>query len=477
MKNNENFEPLKDRWPELHKYAGFAEIYIHNDPQTAIIKLRCFLETLVGFLYRELRLSSEPSDGLFEKLKSQHFESVVENPIRQKMHAIRVHGNKAAHGNEIANKEAIHLLKEAYLLGRWIYTTYNENHGNNYPDFVVPQLPEGVSTNLKTVNESLAKQLKDAQTAQRKTQKQISNLNSSPDETHLSEFRDASSRTSNSMDLQEENTSRLLKIEDSFTEYILTDGQAELVRLLGDFLLSNSENSFLLRGYAGTGKTFITKGLTEYFRSIGRNYVLAAPTGKAAKVIAKKTNSLAYTIHKTIYSLDKLSEYKDEDIDGTETYKFYAELSVNELPADTVYIVDEASMLSDVYNEMEFFRFGSGYLLRDFLKFVNLDHNDHRKKVIFIGDDAQLPPIGMNYSPALDANFLFREYNLRSNSYELKEVVRQKAESGVMANSITLRNALKKSVFNQLSLDFQFPDVARVGVTGQNHLRIRSIHC
>jgi ATP-dependent exoDNAse (exonuclease V) alpha subunit len=469
MENNKNFELLKDRWPELHKHAGFAETYIHNDPPTAIIKLRCFLEALVGFLYRDLRLSSEPSDGLYEKLKSQHFESVVENPIRQKMHAIRCHGNKAAHGKEIDNKDAIHLLKDAYLLGRWVYTTYNENFGNSYPDFVIPQSPEDVSENLNAANESLIQQLEDAkkdlehiQTAQQETQSQISNLNSSMDDADLSEFRGASSRASNSMDLQEENTRQLLKIEDSFAKYKLTDGQTELVRLLGNFLLSSLENSFLLRGYAGTGKTFITKGLTEYFRSIGRNYVLAAPTGKAAKVIAKKTNSLAYTIHKTIYSLDKLSEYKDEDIDGTETYKFYAELSVNELPADTVYIVDEASMLSDVYNEMEFFRFGSGYLLRDFLKYVNLDHNDHRKKVIFIGDDAQLPPIGMNYSPALDANFLFREYNLRPTSYELMEVVRQKAESGVMANSITLRNALKKDVFNQLSVDYQFPDVARV---------------
>ncbi len=135
-------------------------------------------------------------------------------------------------------------------------------------------------------------------------------------------------------------------------------------------------------------------GLTEYFRAIGRNYILAAPTGKASKVIANKTKSPAYTIHKTIYSFDDLVEYRDEEEDGTETFKFYAQLAVNNLSADTVYIVDEASMVADVHQEAEFFRFGSGFLLKDFLKFVNLDHNDHTKKVIFIGDDASCRPSG-----------------------------------------------------------------------------------
>ena len=167
-------------------------------------------------------------------------------------------------------------------------------------------------------------------------------------------------------------------------------------------------------------------------------------------------------MHRTIYSFKDIREYKDADVDGTETYKFYAELSVNELPADTVFIVDEASMVSDAYSEAEFFRFGSGYILRDFLKYVNLDHNDHRKKVIFIGDDAQLPPVGMSFSPALDEKYLLREHSVRSTSYELTEVVRQKADSGVMGNSIALRNSLKKRVFNQLSVDFSTPDVQPV---------------
>jgi hypothetical protein len=466
----ENFEFLHSQWPELYKHATLAERYVHDDPTTATIKLRCFAEALVGTLYRELQLPSEPSDGLIEKLKSEHFESIVESPIRQKLHAIRCHGNKAAHGNEIGNEKAVQLLKEAYLLGRWLFATYSENIGGSYPDFVISQSLEEVDANLSSVNERLAHQLEDAKrelaqlqaSERRQAQEQISNLSSSLDEARVSVFRNASSRASNSMDLQEENTRRLLRIEDAFAEYTLTDGQAELVSRLGNFLSSNSESAFLLRGYAGTGKTFITKGLTEYFRSIGRNYVLAAPTGKAAKVIAEKTKSPAFTLHRTIYSFKNISEYKDEDLDGSETYKFYAELAVNKLSADTVFIVDEASMVADIYNEAEFFRFGSGYLLRDFLKYVNLDHNDHRKKVIFIGDDAQLPPVGMKFSPALDAEYLIREHSVRSTSYELTEVVRQKAESGVMGNSIMLRKALQRGVFNRLSVDFQSSDVAGV---------------
>ncbi|WP_244294486.1 ATP-dependent DNA helicase [Pseudomonas luteola] len=226
--------------------------------------------------------------------------------------------------------------------------------------------------------------------------------------------------------------------------------------------MAAGRKAFLLKGYAGTGKTFITKGLTEYFRAIGRNYVLAAPTGKASKVIASKTQSPAYTLHKTIYSFDDIAEYRDEDINGTETFKFYAQLAVNSLSADTVYIVDEASMVADIYQEAEFFRFGTGYLLADFLKFVNLDHNDHSKKVIFIGDDAQLPPVGMNFSPALDADYLFRHHHARCTGYELSEVVRQKSASGVIANALPLRHALQAKVFNRLTMDFDYPDVEKV---------------
>lgn len=468
--DSKNFYLLADQWPELYKHATLAEKYVHVDPATATVKLRCFAESLVGFLYRNLGLNSNPDDGLFEKLTSEQFEAIVADAIRQKLHAIRILGNKAAHGKEVVQDKALQILKDAYLLGHWLYSTFRSGSVQpEYPDFEEPTSPEQLNSNLKATNEELRIQLEDAkeelqklQAAERKSQEQIAQLDRSLDEEKLPRFHLASTEATSRMDLGVEATRRLLSVEDSFSEYTLTNGQAELVKKLGEFLSSRNESAFLLRGYAGTGKTFITKGLTDYFRAIGRNYVLAAPTGKAAKVIASKTKSPAYTLHRTIYSFKDIREYKDADVDGTETYKFYAELSVNELPADTVFIVDEASMVSDAYSEAEFFRFGSGYILRDFLKYVNLDHNDHNKKVIFIGDDAQLPPVGMSFSPALDEKYLLRKQSVRSTSYELTEVVRQKADSGVMGNSITLRNALKSRVFNQLSVNFGTPDVQPV---------------
>lgn len=463
-----NFQPLKSRWPQLYEYASFAEVYVYSDPHTATIKLRCFAETLVGILYRELNLPSEPADGFFEKLKAQIFQDIVDEAVVQKLHAIRVLGNKAAHGRTIEAETALSLIKEAYLIGQWFYKTYSGEVYGEYPPYMGPVKPADHLGELSQVKEKMAEQLAAAkgklarlEASEKAAQVEVAALNQSLDEAKLQAFKNSATQASRSIDFQAANTRRLISIHDAFAEYTLNGGQAELVNRLDQFLGNKAESVFLLKGYAGTGKTFITKGLTEYFRAIGRNYVLAAPTGKASKVIARKTKSPAYTIHKTIYSFKDIAEYRD-DIDGTETYKFYAKLGVNELSADTVYIVDEASMMPDVYQEAEFFRFGTGYLLTDFLKFVNLDHNDHSKKVIFIGDDAQLPPVGMNYSPALNADYLFREHHVRSTGVELTEVVRQKSESGVIGNAIELRKALQAGIFNRLVVDRNYPDVAEV---------------
>ena len=242
-----------------------------------------------------------------------------------------------------------------------------------------------------------------------------------------------------------------------FQKYNLTNEQTQLIKRLDEFLLYNNSQVFLLKGYAGTGKTFITKGLTEYFSLIRRNYILSAPTGKAAKVIQEKTKSEAFTIHKTIYSDKDLKEYKNSDTDRT--YKFYFDLRINENSVDTIYIIDEASMISNTYSEMEFFRFGSGFLLDDLMKYINIDQNNHKKKIIFIGDNAQLPPVGMNFSPALNKNYLKERYGLNVDEFELTEVVRQKQESGILQNSINIRKSLENNIFNKLEIDISFDDI------------------
>jgi ATP-dependent exoDNAse (exonuclease V) alpha subunit len=461
--NSANFLPLQSRWPQLFGYASVAEHYVTSEPDLAVIKLRCFGEALVGVLYRELNLRSESTDSFIERLNSPQFKEIVGQTVLQKLHAIRMLGNKAAHGKTMDVNCSLALLEDAYLIGQWFYKTYSGDSLHEYPPYAEPkrkpaQSGENLAEQLSATKEELIRLAATEKSAQEK----IRSLNQNLDETKLQSFKNSSIRATGSIDFKAENTRRLISIHDAYAGYKLTDEQAELVERLDRFLGSTTESAFLLKGYAGTGKTFITKGLTEYFRAIGRNYVLAAPTGKASKVIASKTKSPAYTIHKTIYSFDDIVEYRDDEVDGTETYKFYANLAVNMLSADTVFIVDEASMLADIYQEAEFFRFGTGYLLTDFLKYVNLDHNDHRKKVIFIGDDAQLPPVGMNFSPALDSNYLYEKHHVSSTGFELSEVVRQKSESGVIATAFPLRKALKENVFNRLTANFDYPDVKQV---------------
>ena len=240
--------------------------------------------------------------------------------------------------------------------------------------------------------------------------------------------------------------------------YNLTENQKELVLRLDDFL-SSSFPTFILKGYAGTGKTFMMKGLTDFLSESKRSFRIAAPTGRAAKVISQKTKHKAYTIHKTIYSSKDLKEFKTKDEDGTETFKFYYDLRNNEDPANTIYIIDEASMLSNVYSEGEFFRFGSGYLFKDLIKHINFDNNDHNKKIIFIGDNAQLPPVNMNFSPALDSQYLLENFNLESSEFELTEIVRQKANSGILHNATKIRESLKSNLFNQIEIETNFKDI------------------
>ena len=253
--------------------------------------------------------------------------------------------------------------------------------------------------------------------------------------------------------MQERNT-----LKEIFSEYTLSSGQESLIDELNKFLSDNS-TCFLLKGYAGTGKTFMMKGLTDFLTATKRSFKIAAPTGRAAKVISQKTKRKAYTIHKTIYSSKDLKEFKSKNENGTETFKFYFELKHNEEPSNTIYIIDEASMLSNVYSEGEFFRFGSGHLLKDLLNYINFDNNDHNKKIIFIGDNAQLPPINMNFSPALDGNYLQENCNLVSSEFELTEVIRQKSKSGILHNATKIRQSLKANIFNQIDIETDFKDI------------------
>lgn len=141
-----------------------------------------------------------------------------------------------------------------------------------------------------------------------------------------------------------------MTLRETFSKYTLTTGQSSLIDELEKFL-SNETSCFLLKGYAGTGKTFLMKGLIDFLLQNNRKFIISAPTGRASKVISQKTKHKACTIHRAIYSSKELKEFKIKDEDGTETFKFYFEVRKNEDPTNTVYIIDEASMISNVYSE------------------------------------------------------------------------------------------------------------------------------
>lgn len=459
-----NFGPLQQQWPKLHGFGTQAEAYVHVDPQVALLKLRCFAETLVVTLYQSWGLTS-PGANFFEMLKAEAFREKVDPVVMQKFQTIRMVANKAVHGTSASSSDATRLLKDAYLLGKWLYLAHSSVEAHDYPEYMdAPPLTNQVRTpgaHAQALQEARDELRRMAEESARLAAEN-SRLRDTIDQTKVQNILDAAVRAAAKVDFRANDTSNLVNIQDVFAGYELTDDQEVLVNRLGKFLSAREENIFLLKGYAGTGKTFITKGLTEYFRAVGRNFVLMASTGKASKVIATKTGAVACTIHSAIYAFDDLVEYRDREDDGTLTYKYYASLGCNDNAVDTVYIVDEASMVSDNYQEAEFFRFGSGHLLRDLLTHVNLDHNDHRKKIIFIGDTAQLPPVGMSTSPALSSGYLRQEYSLASTEYELAEVVRQEAESGVLANALRLREAIRARTFNQLAVDFSKADVEKV---------------
>lgn len=223
-------------------------------------------------------------------------------------------------------------------------------------------------------------------------------------------------------------------IYEDFTEQIgaalgfpFTPRQAAAARALAEFVIRpQREAAFVLRGFAGTGKTSLVGALVQVLRRVERTVVLLAPTGRAAKVFARHAGQPAYTIHKAIY--------RQETFNGEGT-RF--SLGFNKL-RDALFIVDEASMLANSGGGGSLF--GTGLLLDDLLHFV---YEGEGCKLLFVGDTAQLPPVGEDESPALSDEVL-RSYGLHVDSADLTEVVRQSSDSGVLANATRLRCLLRQ---------------------------------
>lgn len=201
-----------------------------------------------------------------------------------------------------------------------------------------------------------------------------------------------------------------------------TEGQATVLRHLAAFLLSVKQHpTYILRGYAGTGKTTLVTTLVKVLPEIGMDYVLMAPTGRAAKVLGGYTQRYASTIHKKIYQVMAYPDGSMRMVRGQNKHK------------NTLFIVDEASMIGEGRE------FGTKSLLDDLLEYV---FSGEQCRLLLIGDTAQLPPVGSDDSPALDIDYLQSQFPLTIASFELTEVKRQALQSGILSNATHLREKL-----------------------------------
>ena len=220
--------------------------------------------------------------------------------------------------------------------------------------------------------------------------------------------------------------------------YIPTEGQSKVLYHLSAFILSQKERPvYLLRGYAGTGKTTLVSTLVKTLPQIGMNIQLLAPTGRAAKVMSKYTGTTALTLHKRLYRFQAVA--------NGELRMTRAENKAK----NTIFIVDECSMISDQGDGFSWSR----SLLDDLIEYV---FSGSCCKLLLIGDSAQLPPVGLDISPAMDFNILRNSFNLTIATFEMKEVMRQALESGILHNATHLRNIMSLSNSQQPIANSQY---------------------
>lgn len=211
--------------------------------------------------------------------------------------------------------------------------------------------------------------------------------------------------------------------------YSPTDGQKHLFDLLAGYITDETKNRVLIvKGYAGTGKTTVISTLVNVLNDVGKKFILLAPTGRAAKVLSAYSGKEAYTIHKCIYR-----QKSSKDTFGT----FVLDRNLH---TDTLFLIDEASMISNQKSDNTMF--GTGRLLDDLIQYVK---NGKNCSLILIGDTAQLPPVGTNISPALDKAVMQHYFN-EVVEYELTDVVRQSESSGILVNATLIRQNIAKNI-------------------------------
>jgi exodeoxyribonuclease-5 len=236
-----------------------------------------------------------------------------------------------------------------------------------------------------------------------------------------------------------------IRILQSKLSFELNIQQKQLLECLYTFInFKGKREAFILKGYAGTGKSSVIGALVKSQEQLKCKFVLLAPTGRAAKVLSGYSGLPAYTIHKKIY-------YRNAEGDNN-GYTLQQNKHIN-----TVFIVDEASMIGDNNNSTEMFQKRS--LLDDLFEYV---FSGTDCKIMLVGDSAQLPPVGSDQSPALSKEIISKSFFTQCDSFELTDVVRQAEESGILYNATTLRELIKHDTSTHNFIELGFPDIKHI---------------
>jgi len=223
--------------------------------------------------------------------------------------------------------------------------------------------------------------------------------------------------------------------------------QDRLLEQLSAFLFDKTKDKvFVLKGYAGTGKTTIIGTIVKNLWHAKMSSVLMAPTGRAAKVASNYSKKQAFTIHRKIY-------FPKKEKGGGVSFSLQPNKHRN-----CLFIVDEASMISDRATESKFFDNGS--LLDDMMQYV---YSGYNCKLLLVGDEAQLPPVKLDMSPALDIKLLSLQFNKQVDTLQLDEVMRQAENSGILMNATHLREQLSEAFYEDFKFDIKgYSDIIRL---------------
>ncbi len=253
----------------------------------------------------------------------------------------------------------------------------------------------------------------------------------------------------------------------------LTQDQARAINAVDSFLKDKTLDAFLLRGSAGTGKTTLIAKIVDLIAASNMSCALLAPTGRAARILGNKVRQITRqeiatgTIHSAIYSLKHLDVNEEAQSDNDPGLRLIFPLKEEE-PSVRVFIIDEASMVGDRETPGDFVRFGSGRLLKDIISYTRMQRpgreGEQIAKLLFVGDPAQLPPVGENISPALCKDHMTKKYHLRIAVNELEKVMRQCEGSGILERAKIIRQAISKKDFNSFSMNPNGQDVVKIEV-------------